>query len=129
MPTSKKEFGDWGERLVAEEYKKKGFKIVGQKVLVMGYKQLGEIDLIAAKAKQLVFVEVKARENEEFMPAVEAVGFKKQQRLLKAIKGFIANNAKYQDYLMRIDVALVISPLDGKFQSVNIIEDAIQDNY
>ncbi len=120
-------FGQRGERIVAEEYRKKGFKIVGRNVKMIGYKQLGEIDVIGVKGKLLVFVEVKSRQNENFMPTLEAINWRKQRKLLKAVKAFLLNNKGYEGYQMRMDVATVHPALDGKFYKCTIIEDAIQD--
>ena len=52
--------GKWGEALVAEDLRKKGWQ-----VLAAGYRcRLGEIDLIARKGRFIVFLEVKLRKSE-----------------------------------------------------------------
>ena len=53
----KSDFGSWGEWLTAEEYRKRGYKIIGQNIKITGYKQLGEIDLVALQGSTLVFIE------------------------------------------------------------------------
>ena|SRR3989344_6636083 len=121
-------FGVSGEEVVSEIYSKRGYKIIGRNVKIIGYKQLGEIDLITRKGRELVFVEVKARSDERFMPIVETVTWRKKQRLLRAVKGFLNNHIEYKDFKVRLDVALITPALDGKTYSASIIEDAIQDN-
>src|SRR3989338_3475715 len=110
-----KTFGDWGENFVAEEYRKRGFKIVGRNIRLSAGKLLGEIDIIAAKGQLLVFVEVKSRKNENFMPTLEAVGIFKQRKLLKAAKAYLLGHQGYDKYQKRMDVATVHPTLDGKF--------------
>ena len=48
--------------------------------------QLGEIDLIMRDKEYLVFVEVRARASRDFGGALESVGYRKQQKILKTIK-------------------------------------------
>ena len=51
--------GAWGEALAAEYLKKKKYRLIAA-----GYRcRFGEIDLIVADKKNLVFVEVKLRKN------------------------------------------------------------------
>lgn len=69
--------GKWGEALVAEDLRKKGWQ-----VLAAGYRcRLGEIDLIARKGRFIVFLEVKLRKSEDYGRAAEAVDSRKQSRL------------------------------------------------
>ena len=77
MPGSTKLLGAWGEALAAEYLRKKHYKI-----LANGYHcRFGEIDLIAANRKYLVFVEVKLRKNASFASAREFVDSRKQDRI------------------------------------------------
>lgn len=69
--------GAWGEAIAAEYLKKKHYKIIGT-----NYRsRFGEIDLIVADRKFLVFVEVKTRKSADFAMAREFVSFAKQNRL------------------------------------------------
>lgn len=43
-----------------------------------------ETDIIADYFGELVFVEVKTRRNEDYIPAITAIGIKKQDNLIKA---------------------------------------------
>lgn len=62
---------------MAEDLRRRGFQI-----LAAGYRtRFGEIDLIAADGRYLVFVEVKLRSSERFAPGRTAVDRKKQERL------------------------------------------------
>jgi putative endonuclease len=54
------------------------------RILERGYRSaFGEIDLVAQDGATIVFVEVKARSRGGFSPAEEAVGPRKQGRLVR----------------------------------------------
>lgn len=112
--------GQWGEALVAQDLRKKGWSIQAA-----GYRcRMGEIDLIAANRKFLVFVEVKLRKNDHFATAAEAVNFRKQERLRAAAQLYLA---RYPTQLQpRFDVAEVYAPqgVDTPNPRINYIENA-----
>ena len=68
--------GPWGEAAAAAYLRKKGFRIEA-----MNYRtRLGEIDIIAADRRYLIFCEVKLRKSADFAAAREFVDSRKQQR-------------------------------------------------
>jgi len=112
--------GRWGEALVAEYLRKRGYQVVAA-----GFRcRFGEIDLIAEKGGYLCFVEVKLRKDGAFAPARAFVDDRKRQK--------IRTTAQY--YLMghetglqpRFDVAEVYAPagMDPKKAEITYIEDA-----
>ena len=126
---SKKDLGAWGENYIAGLYQRKGYKILDTNYFNRQGKQVGEIDLIAVKDKNLVFVEVKTRTSEAYGTPAESVTGWKQQRLRKACQLFLHRNPRYADYNYRIDVAELKTDLDRKNNCVRIIENAIEDQY
>lgn len=96
--------GKWGEALVAEDLRKRGWIIQGA-----GYRcRMGEIDLIATKGGYIVFVEVKLRKTDAYGTAAEAVTTRKQERLRVAAQLYLqAHPTKLQP---RFDVAEVYAP-------------------
>ncbi len=66
---------------------------------------VGEIDLIAKRGKQIVFIEVKARKNGICENIISA---KQQYRIIQAAKLFLARNPQYANYNIRFDLAVVI---------------------
>lgn len=69
--------GAWGEELAADFLRKKRYKI-----FATNYRcRFGEIDLIVANRKYLVFVEVKLRKSDRFAGAIEFVDQRKQDRI------------------------------------------------
>jgi len=69
--------GNRGESLAVTALKKRGYKILEQ-----NYRsKLGEIDIIAAEGSVLAFVEVKARQTDQFGDPKEAITPRKQRKI------------------------------------------------
>ena len=81
------------ETLVREAYK----------ILERNYQnRFGEIDIIAEKNKEIVFIEVKYRKTNKFGYGYEAVDRRKIIKILKLANYYIQSK-KYQDYKIRFD--------------------------
>ncbi len=96
--------GAWGEALAAEYLRKKHYSIVAA-----GYAcRFGEIDLIVADRKFLVFVEVKLRKSANFARAMEYVDRRKQDKLRITASMYLSQNpTKLQP---RFDVIEIYAP-------------------
>lgn len=55
-----------GEKIAADYLRKKGYKIIQKNYKNKIGRQIGEIDIIAEKNKEIIFVEVKTREMEKY---------------------------------------------------------------
>ena len=96
--------GAWGEALAAEYLRNKRYKI-----LAAGYScKFGEIDLIAADRKYLVFVEVKLRKSADFAQAMEFVDRRKQDRLRLTASMYLSQNPT--ELQPRFDVIEIYAP-------------------
>lgn len=81
------------ETLVKEAYR----------ILERNYQnRFGEIDIIAEKNKELVFIEVKYRKTNKFGYGYEAVDRRKIMKILKLANYYIQSK-KYQNYKIRFD--------------------------
>ena len=120
-----KEIGEQGERLVEKKYLDRGFKLLERNYIFPRGKQIGELDLIFLKEKELIFIEVKTRSNNSFGGPFEAVDANKQRRLVRTAKLYLQLHPKYQNYNYRIDVAAV--DVDNQQDPVIILENAIED--
>ena len=81
------------ETLVREAYK----------ILERNYQnRFGEIDIIAEKNKEIVFIEVKYRKTSKFGYGYEAVDRRKIMKILKLANYYIQSK-KYQNYKIRFD--------------------------
>ena len=81
------------ETLIKEAYK----------ILERNYQnRFGEIDIIAEKNKEIVFIEVKYRKTSKFGYGYEAVDRRKIIKILKLANYYIQSK-KYQNYKIRFD--------------------------
>ena len=114
--------GAWGEARAAEYLEKKGYRILSR-----GYQtRFGEIDLIAADAKFLAFVEVKTRKDDDFAEAWESVGARKRARIRRTAEIWLyVYPAELQP---RFDVIEVYAPAGVRTKNPEIRhwEDAFQ---
>lgn len=112
--------GRWGEGLVAEDYRRRGYQIV-----VAGFRsRFGEIDLIAKNDKYLAFVEVKLRSSNQYGAGYVAVTPRKQIKLRTTAQFYLS---KYPtDLQPRFDVVEVLTPqgIDTIKPKIHYIEDA-----
>lgn len=98
--------GAWGESLAAEFLRKKHFRLIATNYRC----RYGEIDLIVANRKHLVFVEVKLRKSSRFAQAYEYVDHHKQARLRTTAEMYLSENPT--DLQPRFDVIEIYAP-DG----------------
>lgn len=108
--------------MAAEYLRKKRFKIVAA-----GYScRFGEIDLIAADRKFLVFVEVKLRKSADFAKAMEYVDRRKQDRIRVTASMYLSGNPTHLQ--PRFDVIEIYAP-EGTatgHPEIRHLEDAFQ---
>lgn len=96
------EIGKIGEELALNHYNRMGFSLLEKN---LRYKR-GEIDLILAKGKTLLFVEVKYRSQHWQMAADQNHWGRKLGRLKKSISLYLAGEGRfYEEY--RVEVAIV----------------------
>lgn len=114
--------GAWGEFLAAEYLRRKGYKIIASNYRC----RYGEIDLIAQHRGQLVFAEVKLRQDDRFAEAREFVDERKQKRLKTTALFYLSCNDL--DVPVRFDVVEVYAPegLQTKKPVIHHLEDAFQ---
>lgn len=120
-----RDIGLEGERLVEEKYLAKGFKLLERNYIFPHGRQIGELDLVFVKNRELIFVEVKTRSNNSFGGPFEAVDSGKQQKLVRTAKLYLQLHPKYGEFDYRIDVAAV--DVDNQENPVIILENAIED--
>ena len=116
---NKKEIGDYGERL-ARRYLRFRF----YRILETNYKtRHGELDIIATRGKNIVFVEVKTRKEEHtesYGRPAKAVDYNKRQHMRYSIKSYLARSNTTLS--PRIDIIEVY--LSGKGHRIEHIKNA-----
>ncbi|HCX27705.1 MAG TPA: YraN family protein [Candidatus Portnoybacteria bacterium] len=132
MVTQKRQLGDLGEELAVNFLKRNGYKILERNYRL----KCGEIDIVAAKAtgllgkiKEVVFVEVKTIEGlgSDFEAALAAqnVHYRKQRRLLKTAKIYLAQNKIPPDIAWRIDVLIVVYDQQTNLAKIEHLANAV----
>ncbi len=100
LQKNRRAIGSEYERLAAAYLKQNGYEILEQNYRC----RAGEIDLIARDGSYLVFVEVKYRKNSQKGFGSEAVDRRKQQRIIRAARWYLAGHRQESDILCRFDV-------------------------
>lgn len=109
MPPAKREVsvrGDLGalaERLVGSHLERLGFRILTRNFR----SRWGEIDLVAWRAGEVHFVEVRSRTSEAFLSAAESIDARKQARIRRTAEVYLARKPP-ADSQMFFDVATVV---------------------
>lgn len=96
-------------------------------VLASGYRcRYGEIDLIVADKKHLVFVEVKLRKTNSFANAKDFVDYRKQNRLRTTAELYLSQNPT--DLISRFDVIEIYAPqgIETEKPEIYHLEDAFE---
>ncbi len=81
--------GKMGEDLACAELCRRGYAILARRYRT----RYGEIDIIARDGEMVVFVEVKARRDEAFGGASEAITAWKQQRIVRMATDYLARRS------------------------------------
>jgi putative endonuclease len=124
MPTTRKNLGDFGERVAKAHLESKGYRVIATKFRV----REGEIDIVAQHDGVIVLVEVKARRGTAMGSAVEAISARKAKRLLAAGEVFAARHPELpQD--RRIDLIAIDLDTSGRVVSLEHLESAVEDGY
>lgn len=96
--------GALAEQQAADYLTEHGYQVLARNFRAAG----GEIDIVAAYKKTLVFVEVKQRTSNAFGGPLAAVTKTKQQRVTTAATQFIKTHPQYQQNDIRFDVICVL---------------------
>ena len=109
QPWWRRWFGSRSERAAARHLKSLGYRI-----LVRNYtSQFGELDLIAADGKTIVFVEVRSTESTDVLRPAQSVDLAKQRRLTRLALAFLQKK-RLIGYSARFDVVAISWPVNQK---------------
>jgi len=96
--------GAFGERLVARWYEARGYRVIDRNWRDGGR---GELDLVVARDRLIVFCEVKARASDAFGDPLEAIDPRKLARLRRLAAAWLGAH-ECRGVEIRIDAASVI---------------------
>jgi putative endonuclease len=101
--------GRWGQDQAERYLKRRGCKTLTRNFAFEG----GEVDLVMAEpGGALVFVEVKTRRSEDFLPALAAVNQDKKRKIIRTAKRFL-RQFKVSDRPLRFDIVTVVLGIKG----------------
>jgi len=115
-----KEIGALGEELAAKHLAAKGYRVLDRN---WRWRQ-GEIDLVAEKDGEIVFVEVKARRSHAFGTPEEAVTRAKQRKLIRTAYAYLARHGS-PNTRWRIDVIALDLNAQGEVVRLEHLENAV----
>lgn len=110
-----------GENIAVSYLLKKGYRILDRNK----HYRTGELDIIATDCDEVVFVEVRTRRNNPFLPADQTVGPDKLHKLTSAVSSWITE--MQYDGFCRIDlIAITIYPnRENKIEHIKSITEAM----
>jgi len=86
----------------------------GLKLLARNYQtKAGEIDLIMLDKDQLVFIEVRYKQNDAWASSVESVTIQKQRKIIKAAKYYLQKHEGLSRKACRFDVIAMSGELES----------------
>ena len=102
MTQSRIVLGKFGEDLACAELTKRGYVVLERRYRRRG----GEIDVVARDGHTVVFVEVKAREGQDFGGPAEAVTARKRRRMTQVALDYLARH-RLTERACRFDVVTI----------------------
>lgn len=92
-------YGHFAEKMASWYLRFCGYSILANRFRV----PVGEIDIIARRGRNLVFVEVKARKT----PVEEVISSRQRKRIIRAAALFVAKKPKFATFYMRFDLIII----------------------
>ena len=96
----------------------------GYRILEAGFRCcLGEIDLVAEEGGELVFIEVKTRQDTSFGYPEEQISFVKKRRLGRLAQWYFKYRIR-KERPARFDVVSLLMTKEGRVREVDLIQNA-----
>lgn len=103
MTEARLSLGRSGEDAATLYLTTQGYRIIARNLRT----PVGEIDIVARKNKNLIFVEVKTRRSLAFGSPQEAVGPRKQRQIIRAAQ-WVLSDAQHRGLQPRFDVIAIL---------------------
>ena len=118
----KRKLGNFGERVASSHLEAKGYTILERNWAT----REGEIDLIASRGPDLVFVEVRSRQGANFGTPEESITGRKSTHVRAVAAAYLQQHPESPPN-QRIDVVVLELDRKGRVMRVEQIENAIED--
>ncbi len=92
--------GRWAEQAALDLMQQHGFLMVAKNY----HSRYGELDLIVQRGQELIFVEVKARAQTQYVHAIESISYIKQKKMVRTAFCFLEQHPEFQAFYYRFDV-------------------------
>jgi len=103
MTLRNKILGKLGEKIAEDHLTKSGYIIECKN---FGCK-FGEVDIIAKKDNNLIFIEVKTRTSKSYGYIVESINRIKIRKIKNVVDFFLVNNKKYFNFNIKLDCIFI----------------------
>lgn len=100
---NKRRVGRYFEEIAIKYLRRNSYNIITKNFYYVG----GEIDIIAHRGGELVFIEVKYRSNDRYGSAIESIDYKKLNKIKKGISYFL-----YLNSLTDVNIAIELFLID-----------------
>lgn len=108
-----KELGNLGEDMACHYLLQKGYKIIDRNIR----NKIGEIDIVAKDAEDVyVFIEVKTRKSVDYGLPLEAINYRKQNKIKNTAIFYLKHKNLYDKVSIRFDCISII----GAYESYQI---------
>ncbi len=111
MGQDRQALGKWGETLAARYLSQNGYSILERNART----PYGEVDIIATRADELIFVEVKTRSSPSLGPPEVSISSTKQSHMLAAAQAYLQVHPELS-YDWRMDVIAIVKVKDQPAQ-------------
>jgi len=95
--------GKFGQQLAGQFLVKRSYEILSENY----YTRVGEIDIIAQKNEQIIFVEVKTRTSENYGTPEEAVNDRKKEKMYDTALKYLSEKEVDHDNF-RLDIIAIV---------------------
>ncbi|MBN1887091.1 MAG: YraN family protein [Thermoflexales bacterium] len=113
--------GAAGEEAAARELVRRGYAVLDRNWRC----KLGELDIVAERGGEVVFVEVRARRGDRFGTPEESITPSKRAHLIAAAQTYLKAH-RLEERQWRIDVAALEFSPAGELLRLDVIENAIE---
>ena len=118
----RRRFGDFGERVAASHLEAKGYQILERNWA----SREGEIDLIASRGPNLIFVEVRSKRGRAMGTPEESITGRKAAHVRAVALAYMQEHPEAPPNV-RIDAVVIELDAKGRVMRVEQIENAIED--
>lgn len=115
--------GKAGELAALQFLKHSGYKVLETNART----PFGEIDMVAEKNGAIIFVEVKTRTTSSLGPPYLSITKAKERHIIKNALCYLKRHGLAESY-WRIDVVSVKLNYDYRVESIELFENAVEDN-